>query len=202
MAEAKKDIRAVRQDSDYGFQVRGSRKKKKVTTAVALFSAFTLLAVAAVLTPLAREYGWKEFVLEPMYLLRYVLRPFAMALLGWAAVETVRELSGIRIWEQKSERTRRTVRIVFYMLAVCMAVTALLTLWLGVEMAYQWYLPGKMMREQGFFNSSTAPHLMPERLVSGILYFYAIYLDGIGMFGGCCFVLGAALSFLRIEKEV
>lgn len=173
---------------------------KKVTAIFALVIAVALQVTAAVLMPAAREYEWKRFVLEPMYLLRYVLRPFAMALLGWAVVETCREFAGIHIWDGKSEKTRKTVRTVFYVLMGCLAIAAVLTLWLGAEMAYQWYLSEKITNIQGSFDSSTAPHLMPERLFYWILYFYVLYLDRFGIFDGVWFFLGAAAVFCRIEK--
>lgn len=188
-------------DLIYGVKKKENRKKKKVTAVVTLLAALILQAVIAVLTPLAEEYGWEHFVLGPIFLLRYVLRSFATTLLGWAVVETSRELAGIRIWDQKTEKTRKTVGIVFTVLAVCLAVAAVLTLWLGVDTVYQWYLSDKMLREQGFFSSSEAPHLMPGWLFSGILYFYVFSLDETGIFGGVCFFLGAALAFFRIEKR-
>lgn len=175
-------------------------KKQKLAAIIELSMAMVLNAVVVLLTPLARDYGWKQFMTEPMYLLRYVLRPFAMALLGWAVVETCREFAGIRIWDGKSEKTRKTVRTVFYVLMGCLAIAAVLTLWLGAKMAYQWYFSEKIMNTQGSFDSSTVPHLMPERLSYWILYFYVFCLDRFGVFGGVCFFLGAASAFCRIEK--
>lgn len=175
-------------------------RTKRVTVIFVLVIAVALQAAVVLLTPAAKEYGWKQFFLEPMFLLRYVLRPFACVLFGWAVVEAAREFVGIRIWDGKSEKTRKTVRTVFYVLVGCLAIAAVLTLWLGVEMAYQWYLAEKMMREQGCFNSSAVFHLMPERLVSWILYFDVSCLDGIGIFGGVYCFLGAALDFCRIDK--
>lgn len=188
-------------DLIYGYKKRENRKKEKVRAVITLLAALLLQAVIAALMPLAREYGWKQLAPEPMYLLRYVLRPFAMALFGWAVMEAGRELAEIHLWDGRSEKTRKIVSTVFYVLAGCMAVAAVMTLWLGVEMAYQWYLSGKMLSEQGFFSSSAVPHLMPGWLVSGILYVYVLYLGDMGIFGGAWFFLGAALAFFRIEKR-
>lgn len=182
-------------------KVRWDRKKKKVKVVVTLLAALILQAAVAVLTPLAKEYGWEQFVTAPMLLLRYVLRPFATTLLGWAVVEAGRELAGIRIWDKKTEKTRKTVGIVHTVLVGCLAVAAVLTVCLGVETACQWYLSGKMLREQGFFDSSGVPYLTPGWLYFLILYFYVICLDDMGIFGGVCFFFGAALAFCRIEKR-
>lgn len=188
-------------DLIYGPRKKADRGKKKITLAIVLAAAVVLQAAIAVLTPLAREYGWKRFVVEPMYLLQYVLRPFAMMFFGWAVVEAGRELVGIRVWEKKPEKIQRIVRFVSYVLAVCLAVAAVLTLWLGAEMAYQCCLLEQMRNRQGYFDSSTVPHLMPGWLVYGILYFYVLCLDRIGIFGGTWFFLSAALAFCRIEKK-
>lgn len=188
-------------DLIYGLKKREKRKKEQLRAVVVLAIAVMLNVLIAILTPLAREYGWNQFVTEPMFLLRYVLRPFAMALLGWSIAETGKELAGIPIWDRKPEKIRKIVRNVFYVLAGCLTVAAILTLWLGVETLHQWYFLEKMMSEQGYFDSSMVPHLMPERLASGILYFYVRYLDGLGIFGGVCFFLGAALAFCRGEKK-
>lgn len=186
-------------DLIYGQRKSADIEKGKI--AAVIIPAVVLQAAVVFLTPLAREYGREQFVLEPMYLLRYVLRPLAMAFLGWAVGEAGRELPGIHLWEKKSEKTRRIVHIVFCILAICLAVAAVLTLWLGVEMGYQWYLTEKMMREQGEYVSWAVPHLMPSRLASGIIYFYMLCLDRIGIFGGTWFFLGAALAFCRIGKK-
>lgn len=176
-------------------------QKRKATVTVLLLTALVLQAVSAVLTPLARQYAQRWFVSEPMYLLQYVVRPVAMVLLGLAVVEAVRELMQIRIWSGKADKSRKIARVVFYVLAVCLSVAALSTLWMGVEMAYQWYFSGGMRGVQGSFEVSTVSHLMPEQLFYGILYFNILYLDRFGIFSGVYFFLGAALAFCRIEKE-
>lgn len=174
--------------------------KRKVTVAVLLIIALALQAVEAILMPQARQYAQEWFVSQPVYLLQYVVRPAAIVLLGLAVVEAVRELVGIRIWSGKSDKSREIVRIVFYVLAVCLSVAALLTLWMGVEMLYQWYLLAGMLRAEGSFDLSTLPHLMPEQLFYRILHFNVLYLDRLGIFGGVCFFLGAAVAFCRMEK--
>lgn len=175
-------------------------KKRKTAAVIVVAAALAGNAAIAALMPLAREYGWKQFVLEPMYLLRYVLRPFDQMLLGGAIVEAGRALAEIRIWDRKPEKTRKIVRTVFYVLAGCLTVAAVMTLWLGVEMSYQWYLAEKMRNGEGSFDSSVVPHLIPERLFSGILYFHVMYLDRFGFSGWLWFFLGAVVASCRIEK--
>lgn len=175
-------------------------KKRKTAAVIVVAAALAGNAAIAALMPLAREYGWKQFVLEPMYLLRYVLRPFDQMLLGGAIVEAGRALAEIRIWDRKPEKTRKIVRTVFYVLAGCLVVAAVMTLWLGAELLYQWYLSDKMRSVQGSVDSSVVPHLIPERLFSGILYFHVMYLDRFGFSGWLWFFLGAVVASCRIEK--
>lgn len=182
-------------DLIYGPKKREDRKRQKIRSVAALAAACVLLAVIRALTPFAKEYAWKRFVITPMYLLQYVIRPFALVLLGWGIAEAGKAFAGIRIWEGRSQRAVRNARILFYASAVILAVFAVLGLWTAVDLIYLWWLSERMTRLQGSFDFSTAPSLMPGWLQG--IYMEVIVSKHLG--GGGLF-LGAVLGFCRIEK--
>lgn len=176
-----------------------SGKRGKKPGVIALVIAMVMQAAVVILMPFAKQYAQEQFRAEPMYLLRYVLRPFAQVLFGWAIVEAGRELIGIRIWEGKPESTRRIVRVVFYVLAVCLTVAAVLTLWMGAETAYQYYLQELSRIRSGSVTASMSSHIISDQLGYLILFYY-IDLDRMG-FDNVFLLLGAALAVCRVKKE-
>lgn len=182
-------------DLIYGFKKKEDRGRQKGRAVTALAAAGMLLAVIEILTPFAKQYGWKHFELAPVYLLQYVLRPFGLVLLGWGIAEAGKVFAGIRIWESRPERVVRIVRILFYMSAAILTVFAVLALWTAVDLTYIWCLSERMMKLQGSFNSSTVPRLMPGWLQGFFMKVIVINrLSGVGLF------LGGALAFCRIKK--
>ena len=150
-----------------------------------------------ILTPIAKQYGWKNFEIAPLYLLRYVLRPLVLALFGWGIAEAAEAFAGIRLWEGRTERTVKAVRIVFCIAAVILTAFAVLALWTAVDLTYIWWLSERMLRVQGSFDSSAVPHLMPGQLQNLFLR-----LNVFGRLGGGALFLGAALGFCNVKKEV
>lgn len=183
-------------DLIYGSKKKENRKRRKREALLALAAAGVLQIVIIVLSPLAKEYAWENFEMAPIYLMRYVLQPFGLTLLGWGIAEAAKTFGGIRIWEGKADRLLKAGRVLFYVSAVCLAVFTVLALWTGADMVYIWYLSERMMRLQGEFSSSTVSHLMPGQLQNIFLRVTMLY----GAKGFCLF-LGAALAFCRMEKE-
>lgn len=174
-------------------------KRQKVRAVVSLAAAVALLILISVLTPFAKQYQSRYFEMAPLYLLRYVLQPFAFVLFGWGVVEAGRAFAGLRIWEDIPKRTIRNACILFYVLAACLVLAAVLTLWTGADMVYMWYLAERAMRLQGSFESSSVPHLMPDRLRGIFLRITIVYCANI--LNGICLLWGAALNVFRIKKE-
>lgn len=178
----------------YGPKKREDGKGQKNRAVAALVAAGVLFAVIQILTPFAREYSWKRFEMAPIYLLQYVLRPFALVLLGWGIVEAGKAFGVIRIWEDRTERTVRTFRVIFYMSAAILAVFAVLGLWTTIDLTYRWWQLERMMSLREDFDSSTIPQLMPWQL-EGIYLFVSNHLGGAGLF------LGAALGLCKVKKQ-
>ncbi len=181
-------------DLIYGPKKKENRKRQRNGSVAALAVACVALAAVRILSPFATQYGWKNFEIAPLYLLQYVLRPSALVLFGWGAVEAVRAFAGIRVWEGRPERTVKTAHMVFRVTAVILSVFAVLAVWTAVDLTYIWYLSERMLREQGSFDSSTVPHLMPGQLQS--LFMRVSY-----RFGGVSALLGAALGLFKVKRE-
>lgn len=183
-------------DLIYGPKKKENRRRQKSRSVIALGMACVLLTVIEMLTPLARQYGWESFEIVPFYLLRYVFRPLALALLGWGIAEAAKAFAGIRLWEGRTERTVRAARIVFCIAAVILTVFAVWALWMAADLTYIWWLSERMMKVRGSFDSSAVPHLMPGQLQNLFLRLTVFYRLG----GGALF-LGAALGFCKVTKE-
>lgn len=183
-------------DLIYGPKKRENRKQQRGRSVAVMAAACVLLAAVEILQPFARQYGWKNFEIAPLYLLQYVLRPSALVLFGWGAAEAVRAFAGIRVWEGRPERTVKTAHMVFRVTAVILSVFAVLAVWTAVDLTYIWYLSERMMREQGSFDSSTVPHLIPRQLQNLFLRVSVCY-----RFGGISLLLGAALGFFKVKRE-
>lgn len=187
-------------DLIYGPKKKENRKRQKSRAVTALVTACVLLTVIKILAPFAEQYGSKYFQLAPTYLLKFVLRPFLLVLLGWSIAEAGKAFAGIRIWEGKPQRTVKMVRIFFWVSTVILAVFAVLTLWTAADLTYLWWLSERMMRSQESFDSSTVPRLMPRELQAGYMR-VVMRLVVLSFFGGSCLFLGMALGLCRIEKE-
>lgn len=172
----------------------GDEKGQKNRAVAALVAAGVLFAVIQILTPFAREYSWKRFEMAPIYLLQYVLRPFALVLLGWGIVEAGKAFGVIRIWEDRTERTVRIFRVIFYVSAAILVVFAVLGLWTTIDLTYRWWQLERMMSLREDFDFSTIPQLMPWQL-EGIYLFVSNHLGGAGLF------LGAALGLCKVQKK-
>lgn len=187
-------------DLIYGPQKRESAKRQKSRAVAALIAACVLFAVIDILTPFEREYRLKSLITTPMYLLQYVLRPFALILLGWGIAEAAKAFAGIRIWEGRSKRTLMIGRVCFWVSAVILAVFAVLTLWMAIDLTYLWWLYERMRRLQENFDSSAVPRLMPGKLqaihLRVVMRLVLIKSSGIG-----ALFYGAAFGICRIEKE-
>ncbi len=174
----------------------GDEKGQKNRAVAALVAAGVLIAVIQILTPFAKEYGWKRFDITPFYLLQYVLWPFALTLLGWGIAKAGKAFGIIRIWEGHTERTVRIFQLIFYVSAAILAVFAILGLWTAVDLMYRLWQSERMMRLQESFDFSTVPQLMPWWLQSIYMQVIVIYrLGGAGLF------LGAALGLFGRKKE-
>lgn len=159
-------------------------------------AAGVLLAVIKILSPFAQEYGRKYFEIAPMYLLQYVFRPFALVLLGWGIAEAGKAFDVIRIWEGRPQRWIRIARILFYVSVVILAVFAVLVLWTAVDLTYLWLMSERMMKQQGSFDSSTVPRLMPGQLQRiAMRVIVRSHLGDGGLF------LGALPGLCRMKKE-
>lgn len=174
-------------DLIYGFKKKENRRKQKAAAVMVLAVAIIMLIVIALLAPAAERYAKTEFVLAPQFLLKMTFRPIALALLGWGIVETVVELYEIPMDKVKD---KRTVRTAYYILLICMSVLALITLWMGADMAWVWYL-----HEQA---ASDISHLIPDVFWKVILYTCTIIN---GSWVGCYPFLGAVLAACRKMKK-
>lgn len=174
----------------------GSRRQK-VRAVAALMTAGVLFGVIRILLPSAQEFGYRYFALGPVYLLQYVLHPFALTLLGWGIAEAGRIFAGICIWEGRQQRTLRIIRICYVVSAVILAVFAVLALWTAVDWTYDcWQLMRmRRLRAEFEFDYSTIPSLVPG-------WIEGIYLRMIVMYrlGGAGLFLGMALSLCKVEK--
>lgn len=184
-------------DLIYGSKKKENRRRQKIRSVAALGTACALLTAIEILTPFVKQYGWERFETAPLYLLRYVLRPLVLALLGWGIAEAAKAFTGIRLWEGRTERTAKAVRIVFCIAAVILTAFAVLALWTAVDLTYIWWLSERTLKVQGSFDSSAVPHLMPGQLQNLFLR-----LNVFGRLGGGALFLGAALGFCNVKKEV
>lgn len=175
--------------------LRECGKRQKVRAAAALVTAGILLTAIRILLPYAQEYGYRYFVLTPVWLLQDVLKPFVLALLGWGMAEAGEAFAGICIWKDRSQRTIRIIRICYYVAAVILAVFAVLALWTAADLSYQWWQISRARRLRENLDFSTIPRLMPWQLLS--FYLKAIVLQ---RFVGASLFLGAALGLCRIDK--
>lgn len=174
---------------------REGGKRQKVRAVAALATAGVLFTAIGILMPLAQEYG-RHFVTTPTYLLQYVLRPFALALLGWGIAEAGRAFADICIWKNRQRRTIRMIRICYYVSAVILAVSAVLALWSAADLTYQWWQTSRMRRLRVNFDFSTIPSLIPSWLqVIYFRMFVQFRLSSVWVF------LGAALGFCRIDRH-
>lgn len=175
---------------------REGGKRQKVRAVAALATAGVLFTAIGILMPLAQEYGRHYFVTTPTYLLQHVLRPFALALLGWGIAEAGRAFADICIWKNRQRRTIRMIRICYYVSAVILAVSAVLALWSAADLTYQWWQTSRMRRLQEDFDSSQITCLMP-RSVQVILYFrmFVLFrLSSVWLF------LGALLGLCKVKQ--
>ena len=113
LVEIAKVLEVEVNDLIYGPKKKENRRGQKIRSAAAFAAACTLLVAIEILTPFAKQYGWKNFEIAPLYLLRYVLRPLVLALFGWGIAEAAEAFAGIRLWEGRTERIVKAVRIVF-----------------------------------------------------------------------------------------
>lgn len=187
-------------DLIYGPKKREDKKRQKKRAMVALIAACVLFAVIDILGPFEKQYRLKYFSIMPMYLLQYVLRPFALTLLGWGIAEAGKAFAGIRIWEGRSQRTLKIGRVFFWVSAVILAVFAVLTLWMAIDLTYSWWLFERARKLRTGFDSSAVPPLMPGKL-RDIHFRVVMRVVLINQAGIGALFYGAALGICRIEKE-
>ncbi|MDE7178367.1 MAG: helix-turn-helix domain-containing protein [Lachnospiraceae bacterium] len=187
-------------DLIYGPQKRENRKRQRNRAVAALAAACVLLTVISILAPFAQQYSWRYFGTTPIYLLQYLLRPFALAMLGWGIAEAAKAFAGIRIWEGRKQRTLKIGRIFFWVIAALLAVFAVLTLWTAIDLTYSWWLSERMRKLRMDFDSSTVPPLIPEKL-RAIHFRVVMRLVLLNHSGIGALFYGAALGICRIEKE-
>lgn len=183
-------------DLIYGPKKKENRKGQKVRAVAALAVAGVLLVATEFLSRFAKQYSWETFQIAPYYLLRYVLRPFVLALFGWGIVEMGKAFAGMRLWEGRAERTVRAARIVFYITAVTLTVFAVLALWTAVDLTYIWWQSERMLKVQGSFDPSAVPRLMPGWLQSMYLRVIIVY-----RLGGMVLLFGVVLGLCKVRKE-
>ncbi len=56
---------------------------------------------------------------------------------------------------------RKFARFVYYVLFACVAVLFFITLWMGVDMVWEWYMSEQIMKVQNEFSSAGIPSLIP-----------------------------------------
>lgn len=180
-------------DLIYGLKKKEDRRKQKVTAVMILATAIIMLVVIALLTP-AADYAKKRFVPYPKFLLYVTLRPIALTLLGWGLIETVMELFEIPV---KRAVHRKFARFAYYVLLVCVVALFFITLWMGADMVWEWYMSEQIMRVQNEFSSADIPHLIPlaiEKIV------FEAYVFGNGAETWYCPLLGAAFAACKKVK--
>ena len=182
-------------DLIYGFKKKENRRKQKVVSVIVLASAIIMLIVIAILEPVTEHYTWKRLILAPGFLLNMTFRPIALALLGWGTVETVTELFEIPMEKVKY---KKIACVAYYILLFGLSALALITLWMGADMAWEWYMFEQIMKVQNSFSSSDISHLIPEALRKVVLY-TCVIVNGTGV--GCYPFLGAALAACQKMKN-
>ncbi len=182
-------------DLIYGLKKKENRRKQKVVSVIVLVSAIIMLIVIALLEPAAKRYAQTRFILAPGFLLNMTFRPIALALLGWEFVETVMELFEIPMEKVKY---KKIACVAYYILLLCLLALTLITLWMGADMAWEWYMSVQIMKVQDSWSSSDIPHLIPEALRKVVLY-TCVIVNGTGV--GCYPFLGAALAVCRKMKK-
>lgn len=187
-------------DLIYGPQKRENKKRQKSRAVAALTAACVLFAVIDILTPFEKQYRMKYFDTTPSYLLYYVLRPFALILLGWGIAEAAKAFAGIRIWEGRSQRTLKIGRVFFWVSAVILAVYAVLTLWTAVDLTYSTWLFQRARKLRMDFDSSTVLPLIPGKL-RNIHFRVVMRLVLLNSSGIGALFYGVVLGICRIEKE-
>lgn len=182
-------------DLIYGPKKRENRRKQKVIAVMILLAAIILLIAIALLAPAAERYAQRHLILAPHFLLNMTFRPIAQALLGWGIVEMVTELFEMSI---KKVKHKKIVRAVFYVLLVCLSVLAFITLWMGTELTWEWYMYERAVKMQGSFSSSDIQRLIPAAFWKTIFYTCVFASRG----GAWCYsLLGAALDACRKMKN-
>lgn len=195
LVEIAKVLEVEVNDLIYGPKKKENRRRQKIRSAAALAAACTLLVAIEILTPFAKQYGWKNFEIAPLYLLRYVLRPLVLALFGWGIAEAAEAFAGIRLWEGRTKRTVKAAQIVFWVSAAILTVFATWALWMAADLTYIWRLLERMLEEQGTFDYAAVPHLMPGKLQNLFMRLIVYY-----RLGGVALFLGAALGFCKVKK--
>lgn len=182
-------------DLIYGLKQKENRRKQKVVSVIVLASAIIMLIVIALLEPAAEHYTQRSLILAPGFLLNMTFRPIALTLLGLGIVETVTELFEIPIEKVKY---KKIARVAYYILLLCLLALVLITLWMGADMAWEWYMFEQIMKVQDSYSSSDIPHLIPEAFQKVVLY-TCVIVNGTGV--GCYPFLGAALAVCRKMKN-
>lgn len=169
--------------------LRECGKRQKVRAAAALVTAGVLLAVIGILMPHAKEFAYHYFAPDPVWLLQYVLQPFALVLFGWGIAEAGWVFAGICIWKDRKRRTVRIIRICYYITVVILSASAVLALCTAVDLTYVWWKLVQTRKSQESFDHTTNWAVA--------FYLRAVMLDRLGV--GWLF-LGAALGFCKIDK--
>lgn len=182
-------------DLIYGLKKKENRRRQKMTAVIILAAAIIILVAIALLEPAARHYAQVHFAVYPNVLLHLTLRPIALTLFGWGLVETVMELFGISMDQLKY---RRPACFAYYVLFVCVSVLFLVTLWMGVHMAWSWYMEERIRQLRDSFSSSDIPRLIPLALEKAVV---DVYLFSNGAETWYCPLLGAAFAACRKMKN-
>lgn len=183
-------------DLIYGLKKKENRRKQKVVSVIILAAAIIMLIVIALLAPAAKRYAWTQFILAPEFLLNMTFRPIALTLLGFGIVETFTELFEIPMEKVKY---KKITRVAYYILLFGLSALALITFWMGADMAWEWYMFEQTMKVQDSFSSSDIPHLIPEAFRKVVLY-TCVIVNGAGVW--CYPFLGAALAACRKMKRL
>ena len=182
-------------DLIYGLKKKENRRKHKAKTVIVLMAAIIMLAATELLMPAARRYAQIHFALEPNLFLRITFRPIALTLFGWGLVDTIMELFEIPM---EKASYRKFARFAYYVLLVGVSVLILVTLWMGVEMVWSWYMSDKILKVRDSFSSFDIPHLIPGALQRVI---FEIYLFSNGAEVWYCPLLGAAFAACKKMKN-
>ena len=121
--------------------------------------------------------------------------PGCTDILGLGIVETVTEMFEIPM---ETVKYKKIARIGYYILLFCLSALALITLWMGADMAWEWYMSVQIMKVQDSFSSSDVSHLIPEALQK-VVFYTCVIVNGTGV--GCYPFLGAALAACRKMKN-